>query len=196
MTSTLLMFWGKTGGRGNESAWHPALWHMLDVGTVAEAMLASSLPRRAGEFLAGGLGISVDRVGAWAAYLAALHDIGKISSGFQGKVPALRPRPEADWPSRSGECQDHTAVSFQVLRECLRSHLTNVQARELALALSGHHGSFPDGSINPLAGELGRWRGAREACIEELQRAFQVDWLELRPSVVPTRVGVNRPGRR
>lgn len=50
--------------------------HCLNVGCVAEALL-ELLPKRLGELLPPG-----------AATLAALHDIGKVSPGFQQKCAA------------------------------------------------------------------------------------------------------------
>ena len=65
----MMKFWAKTIGDGEPGI--SVRDHCLNVGCVAEALIA-----RAGEML---YGLMPDGV----ATLAALHDIGKISTGFQ-----------------------------------------------------------------------------------------------------------------
>src|SRR4051794_17990377 len=79
------MLWGKFGGPGelpeDGEPYHPAIFHMLDVGTVAEVLLP-----RLGASLAGHLGVPVEVASPWTAFLVAAHDIGKLHPGFQQKI--------------------------------------------------------------------------------------------------------------
>ncbi len=84
------IFWGKARpGPGAARAFHPAWAHGLDVAAAGRALLRAR--PRAARALAAGLGIEVPAFEAWWLHLLALHDIGKFSSLFQAKVPALVP---------------------------------------------------------------------------------------------------------
>lgn len=77
-------FWGKAGDRPD---YHPALAHMIDVGLTARTFLediASPSMRRllSGPFLGGDSAMT-----RWVPFLAALHDLGKLSPGFEAKLP-------------------------------------------------------------------------------------------------------------
>lgn len=118
-------FWGKldTDQDGAVTAWHPLAAHAADVAACCEALLRQTL---LGARLAAvaGLGelepVQVERLSA----LAALHDIGKFSIGFQNK--ALRPPPftcghvaevlalfgDAPYPERDRLCE---ALPFEDL---------------------------------------------------------------------------------
>ena len=81
----LWKLWGKylpPEGRGDPGvSYHPAVFHMFDVGSVAEALLTDHAAR-----FAGLLGVPVDVAAPWVAFLVAAHDIGKLHPGFQQKV--------------------------------------------------------------------------------------------------------------
>lgn len=80
MLDQLLAFWGKArpspGGAPGASVRHPLLAHMLDVGAVGVLLPTATH---------GGL----DR--RQLGFLIALHDIGKLSPGFQAKAPECWP---------------------------------------------------------------------------------------------------------
>lgn len=80
--------WGKARPvDGSAAAWHPLWKHALDVAAVGDALLEARpafLHR-----LAAALGQEADTARVWLRYLLALHDLGKVTRGFQAKVPAL-----------------------------------------------------------------------------------------------------------
>jgi CRISPR-associated endonuclease/helicase Cas3 len=79
-------FWGKAQPADDKGpSWHPAAYHMLDVGAVAEALLMTRplTLKRAAAFL----GLSAEETLALLTLAAALHDLGKFARAFQMKVP-------------------------------------------------------------------------------------------------------------
>jgi len=118
--------WAKTTGNGMPGI--RVRDHCLNVGCVAEALLAL-LPPTLNELIPPG-----------AATLAALHDVGKVSPGFQVKSEAwlvqhaLRDRALREgWSVRES---DHAKISQFTVQKLLRSS----QLRRWAAAVGAHHG--------------------------------------------------------
>jgi len=78
----LLRCWGKTK-REHDIIFHPALFHMLDVGNVARVLLTDPASRRWRCVLARALDAEVETLVDWLPYLIAMHDIGKLTAAFQ-----------------------------------------------------------------------------------------------------------------
>ena len=112
-------------GKTIEGRYHPALWHMLDVGAVATTIGARQ-PLTANA--------------AWNLALMALitlHDIGKISASFQAQIMG-----------QPGVPAYHSQCSFALL--CYHDDLIGSrlggeadQRRHLYAAVAGHHGGPP-----------------------------------------------------
>jgi CRISPR-associated endonuclease/helicase Cas3 len=116
--------------------------HCLNVGCVAEALL-NVLPQQLRNLLPPS-----------AATLAALHDIGKVSPGFQKKCP--------DWllrfPLSHGSYEeDHAKVSQFTVRELLGAS----RLHHWAAIVGAHHGKLK-GSLSPQPWEDERRRLAKE----------------------------------
>ena len=74
----ILRLWGKTGADGG---FHPALYHMLDVGNVAHALLEVGAAPRFRMVLGRALHTEdVSSLAGWLPLLVALHDMGKVSA--------------------------------------------------------------------------------------------------------------------
>ena len=75
-------FWGKAEKNGSD--FHPAVCHMLDVGIMARELL-TTLPAQLQTRIRHIFG---DTRECGLAFFSAIHDIGKISPGFEGKRSA------------------------------------------------------------------------------------------------------------
>jgi CRISPR-associated endonuclease/helicase Cas3 len=133
-----LTFWGKALGESDGTVMvHSLAAHSLDVAAVA---LVLSRQRQA------------NLPASTLAFLTALHDVGKFSRPFQGKVPASWPaKVLGAFPSQgvlSGP--PHDVTGYALLSLLLRPALDHVfqgwlaGARGAVLrALAGHHGRPP-----------------------------------------------------
>jgi len=139
MSETLHLFWGKANpADGAVSPFHPLVAHALDVAAVATLLRHHHL------------GLDERLIG----WLVALHDIGKFSRPFQGKVPALWPQAalgafDANHPPPNGP--KHDELTLYLLRERMGDRLdpvfplgsrdwTHGERMSLFRALAGHHG--------------------------------------------------------
>jgi CRISPR-associated endonuclease/helicase Cas3 len=123
------LFWAKTLTNGTPGI--SVRDHCLNVGCVAEALI-ERLPQFVSDLLPPG-----------AATLAALHDVGKISAGFQSKSPSylrnegLAERAVAErWADSAFTDRDHAKISQSYLEPHLR------RAGRWALAVGAHHGTI------------------------------------------------------
>lgn len=155
-------FWAKTlpdGGPGVS-----VREHSINVGAVAK-IIVEALPTSVRDLLPG-------EHGSAAALLAAAHDIGKITIGFQAKCPrwlesTLLP------PVSRGEIalsvSDHAFVGQAFLQALPSSQFSTLWA----VAVGAHHGR-PKGRVARLAFEaLSSWADqARHQLLRELQEIF------------------------
>ncbi|MHB1504472.1 MAG: CRISPR-associated helicase Cas3' [Acidimicrobiales bacterium] len=177
--------WGKAGGGAGE--FHPLVCHLVDVGVVAESLLAYSLPRSLVERLTS-VG-SLSDLGAWCA----LHDLGKASPAFQAKRPDLAAAVEADGPvvghPTNPDRAPHGLVTRWTLVELLEERGGDRGvAEQLGDVVSAHHGTFPSSAQvlarrEQLAGR-GLWVDARRDLVERVFGIFdaQPPGAALRPA--------------
>jgi len=133
MSDDAVIFWAKThrNTRDQEVPGISVIDHCVNVGWVAHTLL-ENLPKGVRTLLPGDDGRST-------AVLAALHDIGKITLGFQIKCPAWSVPAELGDRSKREAVQsirDHALVSQVFLQDQLKA----VGAHLWAAAIGAHHG--------------------------------------------------------
>ncbi len=178
-----LWFWAKLGSETWPEKYHPVLCHLIDVGQVARRLWNQALRAKIRTWIGTRLGLAdQSTTGAWLAFWAAAHDIGKLTPGFQGqgKTNELRTRlPE--WFGFTGDTPPHGQVSTKVLADLLEAPgdrwpaVSRAVAQNVAVAVGGHHGIFPtnwDGIRGPLGNE--RWAEVRGQVLAELAQLFGV----------------------
>jgi CRISPR-associated endonuclease/helicase Cas3 len=156
----VLQFWGKTPRPGDPpEQFHPAIFHMLDVACVAEALLRDGPPRLRSALLHAWRGCDPDALLAWLPFLIATHDLGKISAAFQGQVDAQRERligagvtfkhlPKDLYHATISACWLHHELSA---REAGVAHRLVWAIRD---AMGGHHGRFAEGEMRTIRQRL------------------------------------------
>lgn len=173
-------FWGKTN-RPKNTHYHPAIYHMLDVGLVAQALL-EKMGANVQRILFEPLGdIEKEQKIRWLAFLVALHDLGKISPGFQVKSTDFCPRNlnKDKFPfCKKYDETDHGRVTWETLREILINKATKnwTIADTLAQTVAAHHGAYHQ--TGGKEKELGKaeWIEARNEIVETLRECFDLNW--------------------
>jgi CRISPR-associated endonuclease/helicase Cas3 len=133
-----ITFWAKTTADGQPGI--SVIEHMLNVGHVAR-LLAELSPQ-----LCQRMGLPPETVAA----LAALHDLGKISPGFQQKCPAWLELFALSFTAKSYSWQssmetDHGRVSHASIQQGLMTlGVSRKTAKFLAAVLGAHHGRIKD----------------------------------------------------
>ena len=165
-------FWGKADRNG--PSWHPAVCHMIDTGIVAKEILAVQpinfqLQLTSPFQNAGQNALDV------LAFVSAIHDIGKISPGFQQKskdlCECLKHRgftfPQTSEPK-------HGRVALVVLKKSLQEMFgcSIEEKNALARVLAAHHGVF-DESLSLDVGDHA-WQEARRDILTLLARTFGI----------------------
>lgn len=169
-------FWGKLASDGAPGI--SAGEHMLNVGHVARLMAELS------PALCRGFGLSTETIAA----LAALHDLGKISPGFQQKCPAwLEIFGLSNLAAQNGwgvsTEKDHGRVSHASIQKALMElGVSRKTAKFLAAVLGAHHGGLKerpsDRGISCVMSEPVSgidWDKARIDTVRELWTHFDAD---------------------
>ena len=93
----------KWPGKVSDKGTPPALWHMLDVGAVAQCLID-----RRPIFGKGAL----DKA---TCFLIALHDLGKISENFRKMLLGCEPSGRRHWQHSYRLLQEHDALLSELL---------------------------------------------------------------------------------
>lgn len=161
---------------------HPLYCHMIDVGSTALALLATTAFQGVTERFCIATGCPEPSVPAWMAYLAALHDIGKCHPGFQSKGPAelIQPLLAAGLPCPIEPGYRHEAVSGQYSMHLLKDVFgwEHSAARTVAEAIRGHHGDFRvDDPLPDTPKVSASWEPLRSDLAETMRSIFKPrDW--------------------
>lgn len=161
--------WAKSG----EPHGHGLLAHMLDVASVAEAILLRE-PHTTRAMAAAWFGLASDQVPRGVGALVGLHDFGKGIPGFQAKWEEGKRRDvDAGLPfgGAAERVDDHAMASAALL-----AHLSVAFAPSnrlvwsaLLAAIAAHHGYIPGASAvqgaRPM-GEKPAWANARRSLLD------------------------------
>jgi CRISPR-associated endonuclease/helicase Cas3 len=141
--------WGKE--RGLTRA-YPLVWHAVDTAAVALAVWDDYLAANVRRTIAAGLGVDGPQARVLVAFWAGLHDLGKITPGFQGQVSAgagVLADPRFPPLRRAARPLAHQAASQAALDLLLREEGYRPgpdKARDtwcrVAQIAGGHHGRF------------------------------------------------------
>lgn len=165
-------FWGKADRNG--PSWHPAVCHMIDTGIVAKEILALQPVNFQVQLTAPFREENQDALDV-ITFIAAIHDIGKISPGFQQKrvdlCKCLRHQgfnfPQTSEPK-------HGRVALAVLKKSLQEMFgCSIEAKNaLARVLAAHHGVF-DETLSLDVGDH-TWNEARRDILSLLAQTFGI----------------------
>lgn len=170
MTTSIFDFWGKAERDG--TAWHPAVCHMLDAGIVAREILKLQPQAFRQRFLSC-VGLDETEALNAIALVASLHDIGKISPGFQIKREDLCGHLKERGFSFSISAEpDHGRVAMEALPDIFEKNYgcTPQVADALSCILAAHHGVF-DNNDGAGSGDKS-WQEVRQEAVGLLSHAF------------------------
>lgn len=173
---TYFRYWGKTEKDG--AGWHPVVCHMLDTGIVAREILAIQPDDFRQRFTSLLRMEETDALNA-LTFITALHDIGKISPGFQSKrVDLCGSLIENGFPFQAGSELSHPCVNLDVVYDILTEEFgCNEEAADtVARVLAAHHGAFLTRSDRGKG--TGPWIEARKEVAVFLAEQFGVQSLE------------------
>jgi len=184
MSNSIFDFWGKAERNG--PGWHPAVCHMLDSGIVAREILALQPPAFR-QKITNLFNNDETKAMNVLAFVASLHDIGKISPGFQCKREdfCAHQKVRGFLFPLSAE-SNHGRIVLDALTKLLEEkyYCGGYDADALLLILAAHHGVFEE-CRNVNAGDR-LWQEAREEAVAMIARAFGVTSLaSLRFESVP-----------
>lgn len=177
----LLRCWGKTGQDAQD--FHPAVFHMLDVGHIAQILLRPPASPRWREVLATAFDVDPGTLGVWLPYVIATHDIGKISAAFQSQNGVQRQRLETEgfpfktWRSNLSVHHSQIGQVF-VEQQALTLTLPGAFRQTWEDVIGGHHGQFhPRGNVRWTRVRLQKyepplWQQLREVAAQVLQERF------------------------
>ena len=166
-STRLLQCWGKTSNDSPE-IYHPALYHMIDVGNVARVFLKDDVSTRWKRTLARTLNCDVDSLAGWLPWAIAMHDIGKLSSSFQAQseVQANRLK-QLGFSINSIPELNHPIIGQAFFHSSGLDWLDPELLRILADVIGGHHGRFSQS-------------GATRETLRRLRKDEPAEWQALR----------------
>jgi CRISPR-associated endonuclease/helicase Cas3 len=183
----LFVSWAKRKlADGGKPVYHRLRNHCLDVLAVLDRLWHLAFNEGDRQRMAEGLGLSVGDAGGLIAFLAASHDVAKLTPAFQSKdqrqyetlVSAGLPR--SFQAERAGT--PHGTQSSRILKCFLdRQEWPEDRAEQIASAVGGHHGVFIhfEDLKQYLPIDLGdkHWREAQEQLLEQILLALNLDQL-------------------
>ncbi len=184
-------------------AWHPLLFHMIDVSAVVEALWHQSLTSSFRSLFRYVPADDSD-MATTLAFWAALHDIGKATPGFQSRGSERKAYLSANGFTFPGYVDNipHGTLSSRIIWDHFKPEFL-ARGRKVALVLlkaaslvGGHHGRFPraneiiDDRLSLLIGDT-NWRTAQSNLILTISEKFHsTNRLELTSGLFSTNAAV------
>jgi CRISPR-associated endonuclease/helicase Cas3 len=178
----LSFLWAKLGNETWPEKYHPLICHLIDVAYVTRGLWDHVFRPRVKAWVTIRLNLSSeDEAGAWLAFWAGAHDIGKACAGFQDqgdhRTAQLKDKlPTLPWVGLAGKTPPHGDLSTAILATELEldadyGRLPRPVAQRIAVAVGGHHGLFcPDWNNKKGALAGGSWLDVRRELLAELAR--------------------------
>ena len=147
VSSRTAQLWAKTG---SGESWHPLGAHLVDTTFTAQRLWSDWLSPRCRVWLSEPFGHDQERAGAYFAWLAGCHDLGKATPAFQIQVPTLAQvlresgfKLPAVLAKRSEA--PHALASAALIGPLLSEEYgwPPATTKSVASILGGHHGWFP-----------------------------------------------------
>ena len=186
--------WGKTSSEGTI---HRLIYHLIDVGAVANQLWDQSLAKGFKTEISEYLGLSENEAVREFSFWTSIHDMGKATPVFQSQyAPAIHSLEVCGFSFSNSAIKPvnfpHGVLSAWLLPDLLVSQtgLSMGFARKVARALGGHHGSFPPANkVNAIYAKheavSGRtneiWEIARAELFAELVSIFNPPKLPVPP---------------
>jgi CRISPR-associated endonuclease/helicase Cas3 len=190
LNEELLRLWGKTKpGSKEPEEFHPAVFHMLDVGNVARVLLNMDTSLRWRNTLAREFASEGKNLSNWLPYFVALHDIGKVSAAFQAQNKQQLTRLRYEGFELSPIDIPHSYISQICMEDTLPQEfkISSTKTQIFSESLGGHHGRFahPDNDIKSgrrkLSDESEQWKSLRKIVDSILKDEF----LKIDPNLLP-----------
>lgn len=173
-------FWGKAD-RENPVKMLPAVFHMLDVALVAEKIIAG-LPESERQLLLSPFSQCKEPVKV-LIWLIALHDIGKLTPGFQYKLRAYLKFDCALYPEGTVNESHHGVSSMAIIRRILELSLLGLSTeaiKTLATFSASHHGRYEWGAYfsKKTKARYGdqKWQELQQTAADWLMKQFNLSW--------------------
>ena len=183
------LFWGKYDEKTGEI--HALVCHLVDTAAVAGAIWDHVISPQVRAILSGFLNLEPDNAKKWIEFFCALHDLGKATSVFQGKVAELKVRLEkAGFPFAPGDTGHGLLSASFLVNPYQRNQLPILKDLPPGLAIligysiGGHHGTFPQS--NEIFDKVrlsdigtGVWNDARTDLVSTIGRVLGLDGEEM-----------------
>lgn len=162
--------WGKSDGLGLP---YPLVEHLADSAAMTGALWDLFLTRAQRAVVSSGFGLSEAQCRGLLMALAGMHDVGKVSPGFQAKDGRAAP-PEVWGVAASDLAFSRHAEIGGWAAACGGPAASQLENNVLAGVIAGHHGVFPPGvaSLNELSCGGRAWTELRRSLMSAVWAAF------------------------
>lgn len=169
--------------------WHPLFCHLVDTAHVTLSLWYEVLSFSFKQSIASSLGSDLEESGRILSFLAALHDIGKISPVFQAKWPHAKERLETNGLNfkKTIKSVPHGVISTKTLVGIFESFgWKKPLSLMISLVLGGHHGILPDvhqvKSVRALYSGDSGWADLRKSIFNQLLHLLGFRYFPILPS--------------